>query len=259
MTKDEVLEQCTIEGNVVKLPDTQLERKLYMEVKKSLEGIGGKWKGGKVAGFVFPSDPAALLGRVQEGEKINLKKDFQFFATPEGLARDLVIHAALKPSVTVLEPSAGQGAIMKEIRRLFPRIELYCFELMDENVKILRSIKDEIGKFFISNVRDFLEYKGEMRWDRIVANPPFTKNQDIDHVRKMHSLLNDNGRMVSVMSNHWRISNNHKEVEFRQWFEAEVDSGRAQLYEVEADTFKESGTKIAACYVVMDKDDPDLH
>ena len=47
-TKEEVLQNCTVEGTVIKLPNTQLDRKLYQEVAKSLELIGGKWKGGKV-------------------------------------------------------------------------------------------------------------------------------------------------------------------------------------------------------------------
>ena len=41
-TKEQVLQNCTIEGNIVKLPNIQLDRKLYQEVAKSLELIGGK-------------------------------------------------------------------------------------------------------------------------------------------------------------------------------------------------------------------------
>ena len=53
MDAQKVLQECTVEGNVVKLPEGQLERKLYQEVAKALDLIGGKWKGGKVFGFVF--------------------------------------------------------------------------------------------------------------------------------------------------------------------------------------------------------------
>ena len=90
MTKEEVLQKCTVEGNVVKLPNVQLDRNEYLEVKKALELIGGKWKGGKVFGFVFATDPTDLLAEIANGEKQNLKKEFQFFATPEKLADELV-------------------------------------------------------------------------------------------------------------------------------------------------------------------------
>ena len=40
-TKEQVLQNCTVEGTVVKLPNVQLYRKLYQEVAKALELIGG--------------------------------------------------------------------------------------------------------------------------------------------------------------------------------------------------------------------------
>lgn len=42
MTKEEVLKECKVDGFVVKLPNTQLERKVYLEVSKALQMIGGK-------------------------------------------------------------------------------------------------------------------------------------------------------------------------------------------------------------------------
>jgi hypothetical protein len=47
MTIQEILKDSTIEGNVLKLPLIQLDRKDYCDVKKSLELIGGKWKSGE--------------------------------------------------------------------------------------------------------------------------------------------------------------------------------------------------------------------
>ena len=73
MNKIEVLQNCKVEENVIKLPDTQLDRKEYLEVKKALELIGGKWKGGKISGFVFKTDPTDLLNQIANGEKRNLK------------------------------------------------------------------------------------------------------------------------------------------------------------------------------------------
>jgi hypothetical protein len=77
-TKEDILSKCTVDGNIVKLPEDQLERKLYLEVAKSLNLIGGKWKGGKVQGFVFLTDPTELLSEIANGGDRNLKKEFQF-------------------------------------------------------------------------------------------------------------------------------------------------------------------------------------
>ena len=76
MDKLEILNQCTVNGNYVKLPDVQLDRKLYLEVAKALELIGGKWKGGKIAAFEFKADPTDLLESIKNGDKRNLKKEF---------------------------------------------------------------------------------------------------------------------------------------------------------------------------------------
>lgn len=46
--KEDILQQCTVDGNIVRLPDVKLERKDYLEVAKALQLIGGKWKGGKI-------------------------------------------------------------------------------------------------------------------------------------------------------------------------------------------------------------------
>jgi hypothetical protein len=141
-TKEEVLQNCKVEGMIVKLPDTQLERKLYQEVAKALELIGGKWKGGKVFGFVFTTDPTELLNQIANGEKRNLKKEFQFFGTPDDLADDLVFEAQIEPYHKILEPSAGQGAIVKAINRVFPDTKVSCYELMEVNQTILKKNKN---------------------------------------------------------------------------------------------------------------------
>src|SRR3990172_8323735 len=104
-TKEQVLQNCTVEDNVVKLPSGHLDRKLYQDVAKALELIGGKWKGGKVFVFVFSTDPTYFLEKIANGEKQNLKKEFQFFATPAKLADELVYLADLKQHDTILEPS----------------------------------------------------------------------------------------------------------------------------------------------------------
>jgi hypothetical protein len=259
MTKQEVLDQCKIEGNVVYLPDVQLERSLYMEVNKALQGIGGKWNR-KEQGFVFPSDPAVLLGRVQEGEKINLKKDFQFFRTPDELADQLVELAELPDNCDssdfwILEPSAGDGAIIKAIHREHGPITIDACELMEQNRAILSVIKGVRlhmePDFFKLNIlsEDLFTESLSFSYDRIIANPPFTNNQDIDHVYKMWDCLRPGGRIVSVMSNHWRISENKKELTFKRW----LISKHADVKDIPEGTFKESGTNIATCIVIIDK------
>ena len=211
MTKDEVLKNCTISGLVVKLPEVQLDRKIYQEVSSALGLIGGTWNR-KSLGFVFHDDPTELLEEIANGEKRNLKKEFQFFGTPDSLADYLVELAEVDADDEILEPSAGQGAIIKAIGRVLPNKQVDFYELMPLNKKILDKIPTA---FFLGD--DFLKFNSKYH-DKIIANPPFSKNQDLTHVLKMYDSLSSGGRLVSVMSNHWRTSTNKKEVEFKNWY-----------------------------------------
>jgi type I restriction-modification system DNA methylase subunit len=259
MTKEEVLQQCTVEDTVVKLPTLKLDRKLYQEVAKSLELIGGKWKSGKISGFVFQENPEELLKAISQGEKRNLKKEFQFFPTPPAVAERLVELAELKSGDMILEPSAGQGAIIKAIDRELSVLQqvnekynlgvtitnkVYAYELMPVNRVFLKKIEncELIGE-------DFLTEAGKTLYDKIIANPPFSKNQDIEHVLKMWECLKPGGMIVTIMSKHWQHCNFKKETAFRNW----LTDVNADIHEIEAGAFKESGTIVGSCIVVIDK------
>lgn len=240
----EVLRRCSIDGNTVRLPDTQLSREDYITVKNKLELIGGKWKGGKVGGFIFQEDPTDLLAQITNGEQRNIKKEFQFFGTPSDIADRLVGLANPSEDDKILEPSAGQGAIVKSINRYCDPMEVCCYELMPLNQTFLGKISTVtlLGE-------DFLKCNPSDQYDIIIANPPFSKNQDILHIRHMYACLKKEGRLVSMCSPHYIHSSGKKETEFKQWL---TELG-ADVQEVEAGAFKESGTNIKTLIIIINK------
>ena len=237
------LSKCKVVGDTLFLPSISegaLEN--YSEVKKALQNAGAKYKRNT---FVFPSDAQPYVDRLCGGEVINLKKEFQFFATPPDLADWLVELAEIETTDEVLEPSAGQGAIVSAIHRAgLMGITVWGYELMPENQTVVEKI---LGFRLLGS--DFLEC--DTSFDKIVANPPFSKNQDIDHIRKMYECLRPGGRIVTVASNHWRQreSTQKKESSFRNWI-AEVG---AEVHDLEKGRFKESGTMVSSCVLVIDK------
>jgi hypothetical protein len=44
-----------------------------LEIKKAMGLIGGSWKGGKIAGFQFKTDPSDLLNKIAEREEDIMK------------------------------------------------------------------------------------------------------------------------------------------------------------------------------------------
>lgn len=241
---DAVLMAVEVNGTVVKLPPGQLERKVYEGVKKALEGIGGKWKGGNTQGFVFASDPSELIAKIHGGERPNLKKEYQFFPTPNEVADFLCQQVRIYAIDHVLEPSAGDGALVKAIQRARPGITVDVYELMPQNLAILAKMPDVTVEG-----EDFLEAHPRPVYSIIIANPPFTKNQDIDHVLHMYKFLNDGGTLVSVMSKHFTFSENRKETEFREW----LYSVEATIIPLDAGAFKQSGTMIETVVVKITK------
>jgi len=243
-TKQEVLQACTVNGNVVKLPPRKLDRTLYLAVADAIQDIGGKWKGGKTAGFVFDHDPSELLSEIAKGAKRNLKKESQFFETPPELADRLVDMADINhDDLLVLEPSAGRGAIIGALQRKAPRVTIHCYELLELNRSYLQEFKglNILGSDFL-NARPIL-------YDRIVANPPFSKNQDIQHITKMYYWLNRGGRLVTLASQHWQGSSNKREMAFAKWARA-VD---AKIIPLDAAAFKENGISVSSCIIQIDK------
>jgi len=245
---EDILKNCTVDGNTVALPEGQLDRKDYVAVKKALEGIDGKWNR-KANGFVFSQDPTDLLAEIAGGKKINLKKDFQFFATSPVEADRLVELAGIRPTFEqgtigdICEPSAGDGAIVEAINRVRPDKVVHCYELMPKNQQILSAMETTI--FMGEN---WLE-EDEEAFDCIIANPPFSKNQDIDHVMHMYDRLNEGGRLVSITSTHWVDSQNKKETAFRAW----LKENGAQIHTIEAGAFKASGTQVGGKIIVINK------
>lgn len=243
-TKEQILQKCTVDGNIVKLPNMQLERKLYIEVAKSLQLIGGKWKSKPVFGFVFKDDPTNLLEQISQ-TKGNLKKDFQFFATPEHLADRMVYLADIKNHDKVLEPSAGQGAIIKSINKVSDILP-ECLELMEINREVLEQERTQ-GMRFVLIGKDFLnEDVGE--YNKIIANPPFSKCQDLEHIMKMYECLARGGRLVTLCSGSWE-GKTKKKTKFREW----LDTIDVEIEDIPSGTFKESGTNVGAKLLIINK------
>ena len=256
-TKEEVLQNCTVENyglykSLVKLPHgQQLDRSLYLEVKKAIEKIGGKWTGGKVSGFVFNSDPTEILSEIATGKKRNLKKEAQFFATPKAIAEKIVGYAEIKKDELILEPSAGHGAIIDAILKHSNKSNniFYCEKDIDNVPVLLKKYKDVENVFYMNPLNDDFLNLESSKFDKIIANPPFSKNQDIDHIRKMYDMLADGGRIVTIASTHWRHSKNKKETEFRTW----LAKKNVSIEYLPASTFKESGTQIETSIITINK------
>lgn len=235
----DILKQSTIEVNLLKLPDVQLERALYEKVNKVLLNAGGKWNR-KLKGHEFKSCPKEKLGLAIETGKIagvvEAKKEFQAFYTPQSVAKRLVEIAGIKKDWNVLESSAGEGAIALELRKAGAVV--VCHEINPEAIKVLDSLGFATyeGDFLLESPSDKL-----IDFDAVVINPPFRNNADIKHVQHSFKFLKKGGVLVAIMSPHFTFAEDKASKNFNEWLE---ENNGGIVAEFPEGTFKESGTNI---------------
>jgi len=230
-----VLADSRVEATELFLPGVQLERNLYLSVNKVLESIGGKWNR-KTRSHIFATCPDDIVEMIlQTGEYTDAKKEFQFFETPDTLAQELVAMANIKNGETILEPSAGKGQIAKYL----PGCD--CIEL---NVECRNHLT---ANGFNVVAEDFLNFISK-EYDVIVANPPFSRQQDIDHVTHMIELANR--CIVSVMSASVLFRDNKKTNDFRNL----VYECQGTIEPLPDKSFSNNGTNVRTCLVVVDYD-----
>lgn len=185
------------------------------------------------------------------GAVVDLKKAFQFFETPEALAAELVAEARMLPDHRTLEPSAGRGRIVRALLAAgVGRVRAYELqEALHAGLEALAPGRVHVLSF--DGGSDFLRAPGCRSFDRIVANPPFARLQDVTHVSHMWDHLDYGGRIVSVMSPRWTFDQGSRCRRFREWLDLvpKIYSWRM----LPPNSFVESGTAVSAGVIVIDR------
>jgi predicted RNA methylase len=239
----EVLRASRLEGNHLYLPGT-LPRKLYEQVDEIIRIAGGRWKGGKTAAHVLDGTSAHVFARLLATGQILDPKDFDFFATPQGLAHQVVEDAGLEPGMLVAETSAGRGAIAMAMAKIVGVENVQTFELLPDNVKVLRGLGFKVTE------GDFLAHHPQPLYDRIVMNPPFGNQNDMRHVEHALRMLKPTGRLVAIVSPSYEFRTSTIAAGFRQLVEAAGEKVR----DVESGAFRESGTDVRTVVLRFEAD-----
>lgn len=241
-----VLERCKVDGCKLFLPPEKLDRKLYESVNKVLDAMGGKWNRSAKA-HVFAEDPSDLLEQVLDtGEITSLKKELQYFPTPDAVVGVMLARLGWEKGEIkrVLEPSAGEGAIAGRLKKAGMEVDVcelhepFRKKLAEEGFKVLQE-------------KDFLRLVVDKRYDAVVANPPFSKQQDVDHVSKMLDAVKPGGALVSVMSAGITFRQNAKTKALKEKLDEECLSWRIE--ELPEGSFKGSGTAVNAVILIAVK------
>ncbi|HTE37509.1 MAG TPA: N-6 DNA methylase [Reyranella sp.] len=240
-----ILRAMKVDGLTATLPPGQLPRNFYERVDKVLKALGGKWNR-KSGGHVFARDPRPLLGQsIDDGTATDEKKLHGRFYTPPEIARRMVMEADLRAGLRILEPSCGDGRLIRAIGEVL--------SLDDEadvlGVDIDSHAMDAACAEFLSATRrrspsfvvgDFLELEPApaFMFDRVLMNPPFAKGADLAHIRHALSFLKPDGVLVALCAAGTR----------QRQFVAEHAGSWETLA---ADSFKAEGTGVNVAMVML--------
>ena len=155
--------------------------------------------------------------------------------TPYLLAID--ISMSCKPNINkkVLEPSCGNGTIVKYLLK-YGYSDITAIELNKDKINFVKKEYPTVNCIH----GDFMNIHFDHKFGSIFAMPPFKDNIDLHHIMKMYDLLDSDGQMITGVSNKFMYNNEEIHIEFRKWLESKQYS----LTMLPDNTFMEKGKTV---------------
>lgn len=232
--------------------------------KKYLPGSKTEGTGGKANDYRqekatdFDRAKAVYFGKQKKNSRTKSQEGHDYFATPEPVGYKMVQWLQSKPGQSLLEPSAGDGAIA----RWMPdnTYNTVVEPSRDLTPKLMRNVAG--AKVVESTFENFDLHN---KFDGIAMNPPFGKGKDrggklaMEHVTKAYKHLKDGGRLIAIIPDGPAC-----QARFDKWFYGNPEAKRKEDRGVAdgvlmADihlpsvTFNREGTSVNTRMVVIDK------
>lgn len=172
-----------------------------------------------------------------------------FFPTPTAIANWMVEHVEIEQGDSVLEPSAGDGALLAAVRRVNPDCKLDAIEVHPALCELLTA------KGFAPQQLDFLDFFPTDLYSIVMMNPPFEARtgvgwQDIAHVRHAYeNCLAADGVLVSIVSRGSLQRKDNQSTAFQEW----LSELGAEINNLPNGAFSSSGTSVNTSLIVLEK------
>lgn len=208
------------------------------------QGVGGKDFDKADESDSDPYDNAILDYYTNQKLNRNNREGVDYFPTPEQLGYKIVEWANIGEGDSVLEPSAGHGAIARyapqanELVAIEPSMSLFAKLQMKAGGLGRKFQNDTFENYYIGN-----------KHDTVVMNPPFGKAgaTAIAHVGKAFGHLEEGGRVVAI------IPRGAMDKKFDKWYEGEKSAVLRAEIDLPDIVFEQAGTKVRCRVVVIDK------
>jgi predicted RNA methylase len=193
-------------------------------------------------------NPDTDEGDLFSNRKTTPARRYGLFPTPDDAAEQLIQAAKLyrreeDPRLHVLEPSAGTGNLARRCAEKGAAVD--CVEIQPHLAGQLQAE----GKYRKVLSVDFLMLTPEPAYDKVVMNPPFDMERDIDHVMHAWGFLKDDGHLVAIMSAGTEFRETKKAGAFRKF----VEKNGGRFRDLPPGSFRESGTNVNTVIVSIAK------
>lgn len=142
-----------------------------------------------------------------------IQRNYEKFFTPEDVAWYLVEHLDPRPGQAVLEPSAGNGSLVRAVIKKCSDAIVFAFEV---NRKYEQDLRDAGAKIVV--IKDFLEAPELAKWTSCVANPPFGNGIDLQaHFDKICRVVKTGGKIIMIVPADFDPKRDHKMHYLNNW------------------------------------------
>ncbi len=245
-----VLTRSVVEGNLLRLPPGQLDRKLYVSVNEALEAIGGKWNK-KQKAHVFDGDPRAAIEAASETGKVAHPNPHDFFWTSRDVAETACHRLGMGGTwKRTMEPSAGEGHLILPLVDWLGTPTTDELFMVEKDPKRCHALARACLDPYVTQV-DFLTLDPVVfrPFDRILMNPPFERGSDTKHIDHALNFLAPGGRLVAIAS----AGLKGREDKSTRAIRANIAQWGGVIEDLPEGSFRHAGTNVATVMVVVDR------
>lgn len=146
-------------------------------------------------GDVLPDTPDEPRAKRQSTA---VSKDLQFYRTPDAIADRLVSHVTIRDGYRMLEPSCGDGSLLRAFRRYVLKHRLQNVGCMGIETHAGRAEKTRQAGFNVLTA-NFLQCSPVADFDLVLMNPPFYGKHYQKHVEHARRFLKPGGVVAAIL------------------------------------------------------------
>lgn len=190
-----------------------------------------------------------------------LSTNLQFYRTPDA-AVQFVLHQSniytpkrqspLYTPARVLEPSAGDGAFVRELLKMGLTVDAIEVDPTRAQAMTAEFSHSEFGTQLSIQCANFLTQHPRPVYDYVVMNPPFSGTHWIEHVMHAFDFLRSRGTLIAVLPATAEVSESPKHEAFRTWAQQFRRYGAGNLFRsMPCESFAESGTRVSTVILTL--------